>query len=145
MENIENILKGNIESRINAYICLKELHSKNDFRDIQNLKYINFEERAFQFFKDNNLTLNIFDRGKFFEYIKKISETEDCIILIDNLEVIQNILFNKNELDEFFKEMQLQKFKNKVIFVFSDIRIMKINKILYSNYPEKNIVTRSEI
>ncbi|MGL5638781.1 MAG: hypothetical protein ACRCW7_05500 [Cetobacterium sp.] len=143
MEKIENILSGNIESRINAYVYLKELNSKNNFINIENLRYINFEERAFQFFKDNSLTLNIFDRGKFFEYIKKISEIEASIILIDNLEVIQNILFNKDELEEFFKEMQLQKFKNKVIFVFSDIRIMKMNKILYSNYPEKNIITGS--
>ncbi|MGL6066601.1 MAG: hypothetical protein ACRC0R_05940 [Cetobacterium sp.] len=140
MEIVKDILNGNIESRINAYIYFKELNSKNNFRSITGIKYIDFEEKAFEFFKENNLTLNIFDRGKFFEYIKKISESENMVLLIDNLEVIQNILFNKNELGEFFKEMQLQKFRNKVIFVFSDIRIMKIKKILNSNYPKKNVV-----
>ncbi|MGL6167557.1 MAG: hypothetical protein ACRC0Y_04635 [Fusobacteriaceae bacterium] len=140
MENIENILNGNIESRINAYVYFKELNSQNNFKNIDELKYIDFEEKAYEFFKGNNLTLNIFDRGKFFEYIKKISENEEMILLIDNLEVIQNILFNKGEFIDFFKEMQLQKFKNKVIFVFSDIRIMKIKKLLDSNYPKKNVV-----
>ena len=37
-------------------------------------------------------------------------------------------------------EMILQKFKSKVIFVFTDIRIMKIQKLLEENYPKKNIV-----
>ena len=43
-------------------------------------------------------------------------------------------------VEEFLKEMQLQKFKGKVIFIFTDIRIMKIQKLLESNYLEKNIV-----
>jgi hypothetical protein len=62
------------------------------------------------------------------------------MLVIDNLEIIQNILFAKEEFQEFFKEMELQKFKNKVIFVFSNIRIMKLKKELKSYYPEKNII-----
>lgn len=140
MESIENIIRGNVESRISAYIYLKDLKAKSNFKNIDKVKYLNFEEKAHNFFKENNLTLNIFDRGKFFEYIKKISIAEDKILLVDNLEIIQNILFNKDEFEIFLKEMELQKFKNKVIFVFSDIRIMRIRKLLASNYPEKNIV-----
>lgn len=140
MKSIENIVRGDIESRINAYLYLKNLKTKKSFANIDRVKYLNFEEEADVFFKENNLTLNIFDRGKFFEYIKKISIDEDEVLLIDNLEIIQNILFNKDEFEPFLKEMQLQKFKNKIIFVFSDIRIMKIKKLLSSNYPEKNII-----
>lgn len=61
-------------------------------------------------------------------------------MIVDNLEIIQNILHEKNEFREFFKEMELQKFKEKVIFVFSDIKIMKLERLLELNYPQKNII-----
>lgn len=137
---LENILNGEIESRINAYVYLKELRKNNKFLNLDNAEYVSFEELGYNFFKKNDLTLNVFDRGKFFEYIKEISESKNRALIIDNLEIIQNILFHKNEFEEFFKEMQLQKFRSKVIFIFLDIRIMQIRKILNSNYPEKNII-----
>ncbi|MGL5936072.1 MAG: hypothetical protein ACRCZI_10695 [Cetobacterium sp.] len=137
---MKNILEGKIESRINAYVVLKELSSENKFRDIEKIQYFDFEENGYSFFKENNLTLNVFDRGKLFQYIKNIEVNENKILLVDNFEIIQNILFEKDEFREFLREMQLQKFRNKVIFVFSNIRVMKLEKLLKDNYPEKNIV-----
>ena len=139
-ERIEEILKGNVESRITSYIYLKKLQQEINYNQFENIKYLDFEKESYKFFKDNELTLNIFDRGKFFEYIKEISSKENKPLFVDNLEIIQNILFVKKEFEEFLKEMQLQKFKGKVIFIFTDIRIMKIQKLLESNYLEKNIV-----
>jgi hypothetical protein len=139
-ERIEEILKGNVESRITSYIYLKKLQQEIDYNQFENIKYLDFEKESYKFFKDNELTLNVFDRGKFFEYIKEISSKENKPLFVDNLEIIQNILFVKKEFEEFLKEMQLQKFKGKVIFIFTDIRIMKIQKLLESNYLEKNIV-----
>lgn len=139
-ERIEEILKGNVESRITSYIYLKKLQQEINYNQFENIKYLNFEKESYKFFKDNELTLNVFDRGKFFEYIKEISSKENKPLFVDNLEIIQNILFVKKEFEEFLKEMQLQKFKGKVIFIFTDIRIMKIQKLLESNYLEKNIV-----
>ncbi|MGL6024988.1 MAG: hypothetical protein ACRC0F_10275, partial [Cetobacterium sp.] len=86
------------------------------------------------------LTLNVFDRGKLFQYIKNIEVNENKVLLVDSLEVIQNILFEKDEFEDFLRDMQLQKFRSKVIFVFSNIRVMKLEKLLKDNYPEKNIV-----
>ncbi|MGL6130510.1 MAG: hypothetical protein ACRCZ9_02700 [Fusobacteriaceae bacterium] len=137
---MKNILEGKIESRINAYVLLKELNSEHKFRDIEKIQYFDFEENGYSFFKENNLTLNVFDRGKLFQYIKNIEVSQNKILLVDNLEIIQNILFEKDEFEEFLREMQLQKFRNKVIFVFSNIRVMKLEKLLKDNYPEKNIV-----
>ena len=139
-ERIEEILKGNVESRITSYIYLKKLQQEINYNQFENIKYLAFEKESYKFFKDNELTLNVFDRGKFFEYIKEISSKENKSLFVDNLEIIQNILFVKKEFEEFLKEMQLQKFKGKVIFIFTDIRIMKIQKLLESNYLEKNIV-----
>ncbi|WP_294659681.1 hypothetical protein [uncultured Fusobacterium sp.] len=139
-ERIEEILKGNVESRITSYIYLKKLQQEINYNQFENIKYLDFEKESYKFFKDNELTLNVFDRGKFFEYIKEISSKENKPLFVDNLEIIQNILFVKKEFEEFLKEMQLQKFKGKVIFIFTDIRIMKIQKLLESNYLEKNIV-----
>lgn len=140
MEKIEEILKGNIESRLNAYIYLKKLQQKIEYSQFKNIKYLDFEKESYKFFKENELTLNVFDRGKFFEYIKKISLEENKVLFVDNLEIIQNILFVKNEFEEFLREMQLQKFKDKVLFIFTDIRIMKIQKLLAINYLEKNTI-----
>ena len=139
-ERIEEILKGNVESRITSYIYLKKLQQEINYNQFENIKYLDFEKESYKFFKNNELTLNVFDRGKFFEYIKEISSKENKPLFVDNLEIIQNILFVKKEFEEFLKEMQLQKFKGKVIFIFTDIRIMKIQKLLESNYLEKNIV-----
>lgn len=139
-ERIEEILKGNVESRITSYIYLKKLQQEINYNQFENIKYLDFEKESYKFFKDNELTLNVFDRGKFFEYIKEISSKENKPLFVDNLEIIQNILFVKKEFEEFLKEMQLQKFKGKVIFIFTDIRIMKIQKLLELNYLEKNIV-----
>lgn len=139
-ERIEEILKGNVESRITSYIYLKKLQQEINYNQFENIKYLDFEKESYKFFKDNELTLNVFDRGKFFEYIKEISSKENKPLFVNNLEIIQNILFVKKEFEEFLKEMQLQKFKGKVIFIFTDIRIMKIQKLLESNYLEKNIV-----
>lgn len=137
---LKEILDGSIESRINAYVYLKKMNQKNSFINYFDVTYVDFEKIGYDFFKKNNLTLNVFDRGKFFQYIKNISEKENKILIIDNLEIIQNILFNKDEFEEFFKEMQLQKFRNKVIFICSDIVEMKIEKILRDVYLDKNII-----
>ena len=139
-EKINDILNDKIESRINAYVYLKRLKHKLNFSEFKNVKYLDFEKESYHFFKENNLTLNVFDRGKFFEYIKNISSESSNPLIVDNLEIIQNILFNKNQFREFLNEMILQKFKSKAIFVFTDIRIMKIQKLLEENYPKKNIV-----
>ena len=139
-ERIEEILKGNVESRITSYIYLKKLQQEINYNQFENIKYLDFEKESYKFFKDNELTLNVFDRGKFFEYIKEISSKENKPLFVDNLEIIQNIIFVNFMVEEFLKEMQLQKFKGKVIFIFTDIRIMKIQKLLESNYLEKNIV-----
>lgn len=140
IEKIEEILNGNIESRLNAYIYLKKLQQKIEYNQFKNIKYLDFEKESYKFFKENELTLNVFDRGKFFEYIKKISLEENKVLFVDNLEIIQNILFVKNEFEEFFREMQLQKFREKVLFIFTDVRIMKIQKLLATNYLEKNTI-----
>ncbi|MGL5796897.1 MAG: hypothetical protein ACRCYT_01705 [Cetobacterium sp.] len=137
---MNNILEGKIESRINAYVLLKELNSENKFKEFEKIQYFNFEENGYNFFKENNLTLNVFDRGKLFQYIKNIEVSQNKILLVDNLEIVQNILFEKDEFEEFLREMQLQKFRSKVIFVFSNIRVMKLERLLKDNYPEKNIV-----
>ncbi|MGL5960816.1 MAG: hypothetical protein ACRCZ0_02530 [Cetobacterium sp.] len=137
---MKNILEGKIESRINAYVLLKELNSENKFIEFEKIQYFNFEENGYNFFKENNLTLNVFDRGKLFQYIKNIEVNENKVLLVDSLEVIQNILFEKDEFEDFLRDMQLQKFRSKVIFVFSNIRVMKLEKLLKDNYPEKNIV-----
>ena len=109
-EKINDILNDKIESRINAYVYLKRLKHKLNFSEFKNVKYLDFEKESYHFFKENNLTLNVFDRGKFFEYIKNISSESSNPLIVDNLEIIQNILFNKNQFREFLNEMILQKF-----------------------------------
>ncbi|MGL6025171.1 MAG: hypothetical protein ACRC0F_11225, partial [Cetobacterium sp.] len=96
---MKNILEGKIESRINAYVLLKELNSENKFIEFEKIQYFNFEENGYNFFKENNLTLNVFDRGKLFQYIKNIEVNENKVLLVDSLEVIQNILFEKDEFE----------------------------------------------
>ena len=76
-ERIEEILKGNVESRITSYIYLKKLQQEINYNQFENIKYLDFEKESYKFFKDNELTLNVFDRGKFFEYIKEMFEKYD--------------------------------------------------------------------
>lgn len=138
MDKLKEILEDKIVSRINSYVYLKKLNTEIKLDKIEDIIYLNFERESEVFFKKNNLTLNVFDRGKFFEYIKE--KAEKNIVLVDNLEIIQNILYKKETYEDFFKEMQLHKFKNKVIFVFSNIKKMKIKRILKNYYIEKNII-----
>jgi hypothetical protein len=103
------------------------------------------ENNSYNYFHDLILILLLFDLLLLLtvqhpNQIKRISFEEEKILIVDNLEIIQNILHEKNEFREFFKEMELQKFKEKVIFVFSDIKIMKLERLLELNYPQKNII-----
>lgn len=139
---LEEIMNNEKYSRVNSYIFLGDPRTEKTsyFKSLQNITYLDFEKEGLNFFKSYQLTLKVFNRNRFFEYIKTISLNSENIVVIDNLEIIQNILFNSNELQDFFKDLILQKFKTKVIFVFSDIKIMKIQRTIKKYIPEKNFI-----
>ncbi len=139
---LEEIMNNEKYSRINSYIFLGDPRTGKTsyFKSLQNITYLDFEKEGLNFFKSYQLTLKVFNRNRFFEYIKTISLNSENIVVIDNLEIIQNILFNSNELQDFFKDLILQKFKTKVSFVFSDIKIMKIQRTIKKYIPEKNFI-----
>lgn len=139
---LEEIMNNEKYSRVNSYIFLGDPRTGKTsyFKSLQNITYLDFEKEGLNFFKSYQLTLKVFNRNRFFEYIKTISLNSENIVVIDNLEIIQNILFNSNELQDFFKDLILQKFKTKVIFVFSDIKIMKIQRTIKKYIPEKNFI-----
>ena len=139
-EKIEEIDK-NFYSRINTYIYIKNVSEKISKNESYNL--ISFEKIAEDFFKTTNSSLNIFDIGVFFKYIQNIINNDNKITIIDDLEIIENILYNKDEnsLTRFFNSLTLQSYFNKTFFVITDIKKMKIGKkLLESSFPNKNII-----
>jgi len=142
---IEKIKNSN--SRINSYVILGEINSgkTRELLKIKDIKYIDFLEEAQEFFDKEMLDLRLFEIGIFFKYIEKITKHHRGVTVIDNLEFIQNILYNLEEdekaLKRFFNSMIRQSFFGKIVFVISNIKRMKTEYILEkSELPETNIV-----
>ncbi|MDP0505972.1 MAG: hypothetical protein Q7K47_01970 [Fusobacterium sp. JB019] len=146
MKNIIEAIRNN-NSRIKSYILLGEVGSgkTKELLKIENIKYINFLEEAKKFFDKEMLSLTLFEIGIFFKYIERLIDYNRGIVVIDNLEFVQNILYNleKNEngLKKFFDSMIMQAYTGKVIFIISNIKKMKLENILEkSKLPEENII-----
>lgn len=146
-KRLNEILNKEIYSRLNSYVAIGDLDSeKIEFiKRGKKFKYIDFEDLAIDFFQETKMTLKIFDTGNFFKYIKQLSNKSDKILVVDNLQIIQNILHNLDSeskyTKQFFVNMINQSFKQQVIFIFSNIKIMKIEKWLKeAGFPEKNII-----
>lgn len=146
-KRLNEIANQEVYSRLNSYLAIGELEcSKIDYiTKSKDFKYIDFEDIAIDFFQETKMTLKVFDIGKFFQYIKQLSNKSDKILIVDNLQIIQNILYNLDSeskyTKQFFVSMINQSFKKQVIFVFSDIKIMKTEKWLKeANFPIKNII-----
>lgn len=141
VEKIEEIDK-NFYSRINTYIYIKNVGEK--LENISNeYRVIDFENIAEEFFSKTNSSLTIFDTGNFFKYLQVLLKDEKKIVIIDNLEIIENILYNRDEhsLVRFFNSLTLQSYFNKTFFVITDIKKLKIGKrLLESSFPNKNII-----
>lgn len=146
IDKIQKIQKDEIVSRYNSYIIFcpnnKEIINIEEKNNVE-YEYIDFEIVVEDFFKKSNMNLKIFDNGNFFKYLHKIFEGINQSIIIDNLEIIENILYNKegDYLKKFFSELAVQIYKEKVFFIIRDIKKMKIEKeIKKSNFPNKNIL-----
>lgn len=146
MKNIIETIRNN-NSRIKSYILLGEVGSgkTKELLKIENIKYINFLEEAKKFFDKEMLSLTLFEIGIFFKYIDRIIDYNRGIVVVDNLEFVQNILYNleKNEngLKKFFDSMIMQAYTGKVVFVISNIKKMKLENILEkSKLPKENII-----
>lgn len=139
-EKIEDI-NQNFYSRLNTYIYIKNVSER--IEENENYKIISFEKIAKEFFEKTNSSLTIFDTGAFFKYIQNLTKNENRIIIIDDLEIIENIIYNKDEngLVRFFNSLALQTYLNKTFFIITDIKKMKIGKnLLESTFPNKNII-----
>lgn len=145
------IVNKEIYSRLNSYVAIGELNDSEVeyIRRCESFEYFDFEDRSVDFFRETKMTLKIFDIGNFFKYIKQLSNQSNKILVVDNLQIIQNILFNldgeSKHIKQFFVSIINQSFKNEVVFVFSNIKIMKIEKWLKeTGFPEKNIIKWGE-
>ncbi|MGY0394110.1 hypothetical protein [Fusobacterium sp. SYSU M8A802] len=139
-EKIEDI-NQNFYSRLNTYIYIKNVSER--IEENENYKIISFEKIAKEFFETTNSSLTIFDTGVFFKYIQNLTKNENRIIIIDDLEIVENIIYNKDEngLVRFFNLLALQTYLNKTFFIITDIKKMKIGKnLLESTFPNKNII-----
>lgn len=139
-EKIEDI-NQNFYSRLNTYIYIKNVSER--IEENENYKIISFEKIAKEFFETTNSSLTIFDTGVFFKYIQNLTKNENRIIIIDDLEIVENIIYNKDEngLVRFFNSLALQTYLNKTFFIITDIKKMKIGKnLLESTFPNKNII-----
>ncbi|MBP6281404.1 MAG: hypothetical protein KA384_05055 [Leptotrichiaceae bacterium] len=146
-KKIEQLLKGESTSRISSYILIGDICSgKTEYlKTLEGITYYDFEESAEYFFKNAIMTPQSFDLGKFFKEIKKITVNSGKLTVVDNLEIIANILYNKNldksGVKKFFSDSVNQVFKENVIFVFSEVNEIRIGKcIAETNFPEKNII-----
>lgn len=145
-EEIEKIKSGDMYSRIDSFMLIGDVDSgKSSYlKNLQDINYFNFEDEAQKFLEKTIMTVLNFDLGKFFKEIKKISASSDKILVVDNMEIIINILYNrdgKQGVSKFFKDSINQVYKERVIFVFSDIKNIWIEKcIKESGFPEKNII-----
>lgn len=139
---LKEVLNDEKYSRFNIYVYVKNNieDDLNFIKELSDIKYINFEGISLDFFKKSKLTLKEFNRNILFKFIKDISLNNEKILIIDKLEIIQNILHENNEFDFFLRDLLLQKFNKKVIFIFSNIKIMKIQSIINNNIPENNII-----
>ena len=140
-------VRENNESSINSYIILGEISSgkTTELLKLENIKYIDFLEEAKEFFNKEMLSLTLFEIGVFFKYIEHLVNYHKGITIIDNLEFIQNILYNleddENALKKFFDSMAMQAYIGKVGFVISNIKKMKIENILEkSKLPKRNVI-----
>ncbi|WP_143160606.1 hypothetical protein [Clostridium grantii] len=144
---LNEIVNKEVYSRLNAHIAIGKLEgSKVEYiKKCKNFKYIDFEDIAIDFFQETRMTLKIFDTGNFFKYIKELSNKSNKILVVDNLNIVQNILYNLDDeskhIKQFFASMINQSFKKEVVFIFSNIKIMKIEKSLKeADFPQKNII-----
>lgn len=151
MKKIIETIKNN-ESRINSYIVLGEISSgkTTELLKLEDIKYIDFLKEAKIFFDKEMLSLSLFEIGIFFKYIEQLIDYHRGITVIDNLEFVQNILYNlekdANALKRFFDSMIMQAYIGKVVFVISNIKKMKIENILEkSKLPERNVITWRKI
>ena len=139
---LKEVLNDEKYSRFNIYVYVKNNieDDLNFMKELSDIKYVDFEGISLDFFKKSKLTLKEFNRNILFKFIKDISLNNEKILIIDKLEIIQNILHENNEFDFFLRDLLLQKFNKKVIFIFSNIKIMKIQSIINNNIPENNII-----
>jgi len=144
---LNEILNKEVYSRLNSYVAIGDLENEKIqyIKRCEKIKYIDFEDTAMDFFEETKMTLKIFDTGKFFKYIKQLSNKSDKILIVNNLQIIQNILYNLDSeskyTKQFFVSMINQSFKQQVIFVFQNIKLIKIEKWLKEAcFPEKNII-----
>ncbi|MGL6169525.1 MAG: hypothetical protein ACRC0Y_14665 [Fusobacteriaceae bacterium] len=145
-EKIQKIVNKELSSRISSSIIIGDIESgKSTFlRNLSDIKYFDFEKESEGFFKNSVMTPLSFDLGKFFKEIKKIAMKSDKVLVIDNMELIANILYNRDGklgIIKFFKDSINQVYKQNVIFVFSEIKEIRIEKhIKETGFPEKNII-----
>lgn len=144
---LKEIVNKDVYSRLNSYVAIGDLDSSEVeyIKTCKNFEYIDFEHRADDFFRETKMTLKIFDTGNFFKYIKQLANESGKILVVDNLQIVQNILYNlggeSKHIKQMFVSMINQSFKKEVVFVFSNIKMMKIEKCLKeANFPEKNII-----
>lgn len=148
---LNEIVNKEVYSRLNSYVAIGELDSSivEYIKKCENFEYVDFEDIAVDFFQETKMTLKIFDTGNFFKHIKQLSNKSNKILVVDNLQIIQNILYNldseSKHIKQFYASMINQSFKKEVVFVFSDIKIMKIEKFLKeADFPQKNIIKWGE-
>ncbi|GCD11659.1 hypothetical protein [Clostridium tagluense] len=146
-KHLNEIVNKEVYSRVNSHVAIGELDSSEIeyIKKCKNFEYVDFEDRASDFFRETKMTIKIFDTGDFFKYIKQLSSKSDKILVIDNLQIIQNILYSLdgegNHLKQFFVSMINQSFTKEVLFIFSNIRIMKMEKCLKkADFPQKNTI-----
>lgn len=148
IEKIDSIRKGEIESRYNSYIIF--LENNSNYEEIEkleniNISILNIEDILEVFFKETKLNLRVFDNSKFFKFLwKKLDELGNDILVV-GLEVIENILYNKNinedHIKKFFSELGTQVYEKKIFFLVENIKKMKIkNQLENSSFPTKNIL-----
>ena len=140
-------------SRVRSYIVMgKVACGKSSFfrKKIQEYNYLDFSKEAESFFHKTKMSLKIFDIGEFFKYIDEIVGFDPGITIIDNLEIVQNILYNQDRdgkyIERFFNVMCRQGYRGKVVYVMSDINKMMMDKHLEkSKLPKNNIINWGEL
>jgi hypothetical protein len=147
MDKMMEIIRKD-SSRVRSYVVMGEVGTGKSscFREKnKEYSYLDFNDEAEHFFEKTKMSLRVFDIGEFFKYIEEAVGLESGITVIDNLEVIQNILYNQDRegryLERFFNVMCRQGYRGKVVYVLSDIRKMMMEKHLEkSKLPKNNII-----
>jgi hypothetical protein len=147
MDKIMDSIKDD-SSRVRSYIVMGRVAcgKSSFFREkSQEYNYLDFSKKAESFFHKTKMSLKIFDIGEFFKYIEETVGFDPGITIVDNLEIIQNILYNQDRegryLERFFNVMCRQGYRGKVVYVMSDINRMMMDKHLEkSKLPKNNII-----